>query len=193
MPPNEKGRPGQEAPSQNQIEHAEHNGGPLPRQAAAVRDKLIEAGVPPDLDADIRGAPIVPRVDDGFDFAEDGPLAVLVPTDPDNPSDDCIAFFVGEPHRWWSRSAAPILNPAAIEHAHWFHTPLRLHATPLDYLKAGATGAVIIDWRENLRWWLGGVGAIECPSLEYQNRLAYVLRQPPLPRLLLTETTRRAA
>jgi len=86
-----------------------------------------------------------------FDFAEDGELAWIVPVGEPYPIawewlDDIVAFFPSDPSHWWlRRGSAEILGLDQVEMARWLGEPLILRRTPLDWLRAGMKGAVILD------------------------------------------------
>jgi len=96
-----------------------------------------------------------------FDIVDDGDLAVIVPVgewDGLNwQLEDLIAFMLDDPTRWWRRlGAADVLGNVegfTIE-------PKTLHLTPLDWLRAGGTGLVILDWSRDAIDLLQGAGPI---------------------------------
>ena len=61
--------------------------------------------------------------------------------------DDLLAFEPDKPERWyWLHGGVPILTPEALDKARHFEEPVRLHSTPLAWLKADCEGAVVLDW-----------------------------------------------
>lgn len=60
---------------------------------------------------------------------------------------DIIAWRTVAPQNWlWRCGAAWALNPDAIADNSWNDEPLAVEATPLDWLRYGATGLCILDW-----------------------------------------------
>jgi hypothetical protein len=94
-----------------------------------------------------------------FDFHESGRLAVILPCGEwdgvDWVLEDLVAFHLDRPDRWWLRRGGAtvlgVVNTFTIE-------PRTLHATPLDWLKAGACGLCILDWTGNPVDRLAGAG-----------------------------------
>lgn len=83
---------------------------------------------------------------------------------------DLVAWLPGNPGQWWVRiGCAPVLDLDEIDRAAFFGTALTVHGTPLDYLRAGCTGTVIL---RDAPFWLGGVQRIIAPDRETANRIA---------------------
>lgn len=157
--------------------------------------QLLALGVPADPDVEVRCAPINVRFGGLFDFAETGPLAVLVPVDPEAPNDaDLVAFFPDRPMRWWTNAGAPILNFEAVRRAEWFDRSLRLHASVLGYLRARGDGAVVLDSRADLRFWLAGIGTVIVDNARFGRDIERRLRQPSvrIPRIALPAAVKAA-
>ena len=97
-----------------------------------------------------RGGLYEPR-DEGLD-------AVIVPVHADGLA-DLVAFRPSLPGRWWRRlGAVPVLGE---ENMRRFQVdPLRVCATPLDWLRGGGRGVVIIDWLPDPADLLLGAGAL---------------------------------
>lgn len=124
-----------------------------------------------------------------------GELAIVVPARPlafdDHDVGDLVAFYLSRPSRWWTRlGAVPLLSPDAILRAEVTRTPLRVFSTPLDWLRAGGDGIVILDWQVNLRFHLGGVGRVNADTRRLGDAIDRRLREPtPRPEIYV----RRAA
>ena len=77
------------------------------------------------------------------------PLEVAV-IDPDAATPiDLVAWHMDQPNRWWlRRGTAVLLGEIEIVYAETYGEPIRIYRTPLDWLKAGGEGVVILDWTE---------------------------------------------
>ena len=97
----------------------------------------------------------------GFDLSPSGFPAVIQPVwrgaapslevDVDDPVlDELIAWRPAEPGRWWNRwgAAWAALGDHYIDDAHIDGTPLECHMTPLDWLRAGCRGTVMLGIAE---------------------------------------------
>jgi len=74
---------------------------------------------------------------------------------------DLVAFKLENPTRWWRRlGVADILGNAAS----FTVEPKTLHPTPLDWLRAGGTGLVVLDWSRDPVDLLIGAGALTAPK-----------------------------
>lgn len=109
---------------------------------------------------------------------------------------DLVAFKSTAPHVWWRRiGQADTLGDDAIEYAACTRKPLVLHETPLAWLRAGAEGAVVLDWTMNPRIVFSAVTEIHCttPALAatLQKRFAEVSR--PWQTIKVQEGRRNAA
>ena len=127
-----------------------------------------------------------------FQFNEDGKEAIIVPACYDyeycgfeETSVDLIACFLDHPTRFFTLlSNEPILNPAAIEKAEpclGTDEVLLIHETPLEWLQAGMKGVVILDWRANLPFHLGGVRRIYAANAILAKRIEKALTSPTWP------------
>ena len=68
--------------------------------------------------------------------------------DPDDAQPiDMVAWHMAQPSRWWlRRGAGVLLGEIEVEHAVTYGEPLRVHRTPLGWLRAAGEGVVILDW-----------------------------------------------
>ncbi len=66
---------------------------------------------------------------------------------------DMLAWRPDDPARWWYRQGDVdvVLGAAHLDLAHAEAWPISLHRTPLDWLRAGCRGAVLLDHCE-ARW-----------------------------------------
>jgi hypothetical protein len=135
-------------------------------------DALVSAGVPRSF---LYGtayrygvSPILTDRGGGYQPAESGELAIIIPAiplvgpeDPRFPFDDIgdlIAFYLRSPSKWWTRTGTiPALNCHAIDRAGVMGERLSIHRTPLDWLRAEGRGIVLLDRAANLRLLLGSV------------------------------------
>jgi hypothetical protein len=116
-----------------------------------------------------------------YQRAEHGKRAFIMPASGscDSPT-DLIAWCRDEPGQWWRRlGAADLLNETAIEIAEAMSEPLTVHVTPLDWLRGGGRGVVVLDWRANLRAGFSGVRRILAADHATAQRLNKALRSPP--------------
>ena len=78
-------------------------------------------------------------------------------------SGDGIVDLLALPHDrpatvyWRYTAQGVVLGYENILSADYDHEPLVLHETPMDWMRAGKTGACIIDWR---RYWAGDVANV---------------------------------
>ena len=68
---------------------------------------------------------------------------------------DMIAWRPDDPARWWYRTGeGAVLGVDHLDLAHTEAWPISLHRTPLDWLRAGCRGAILLDHCE--AQWAGG-------------------------------------
>ena len=96
---------------------------------------------------------------------------------------DLIAFDPRQPDHWFLRSGngwALGADDILTAREGWPGTPpLTLHATPLDYLRAGATGAAVVEWTAQARQALLQVDRIDVADPKFAQRLRLELARPP--------------
>lgn len=107
---------------------------------------------------------------------------------------DLISWQTSFPARWlWRCGAAWALGIDSIASNNWTDDPLQIFATPLDWLRGGADGLVILDWdapeiRQLLR-----VKAIQS-DLAIAAQLRSALMKPAyFPKIITREGLRNAA
>ena len=131
-------------------------------------------------------AAVVPQLrvelhaDGSFDYAEDGVLASILPVRGlGGRMEDIVAWVAADPARWWlRRRMVVILGMEAVETADYMREPLLLFDTPLDWLKAGKRGAVILSWDAHLPFYLPEHAPLHCASNRLAKRLRDALTQP---------------
>ena len=164
-----------------------------PERLAALR----AAGVPDAVYADhlVGMAPIEPHRGGLFDIADVGDPAVLLPVGEwgglNWKLEDLVAFYLDRPGRWWRRlGAVQVLGAENI--APEPVVPLRLHDTPLSWLRAAARGACVIDWRVDPERFLYA-GPIEAESHSLKARLERRIQQAALAKFQISVSEVRNA
>jgi hypothetical protein len=102
--------------------------------------------------------------DRSFELDETGTLAVLLPVELDPEIEiDTVAWLPDRPRPWlFERHVATHLGDRALRRAQWYQRPIRLVATPADWLRDPQATTCILDWRANIRAILGDVADIHC-------------------------------
>lgn len=102
---------------------------------------------------------------------------------------DLVAWRPGSPMRWGLVSGLGwLLNADSCFATRWDADRLRLHATPLDWLRADAMGGVVLDWDSPDLTWLRGFAQIDCGNDMVAASLGRALNKPSyLPRLRTME------
>ena len=103
---------------------------------------------------------------------------------------DLVAWDPRRPDIWWLRRGhARWLGGAAVERANFEAeqgdaAPIRLHATPMAWLRAECAGACLLRaGREPLRALLWGVRQVVCDDVAHAAVVHKELRRAPRPRL----------
>ncbi len=109
-----------------------------------------------------------------------GERAIVLPVcAPDGEIIDLVALRPQTPRSFWRfTDNGRFLGQAAIEDAALLKEPLFVHETPLDWLKAGMAGVVILDWRQFWPFMLDGVPAIRAGDESFGRRLRLSLQRP---------------
>ena len=97
----------------------------------------------------------------------ESPIIGLVSTNPRKPD---------HWHLW--ADTAPVLGAEGIEHATHYGEPLTLYGTPWTWLTSGAEGAVILDWKCHVAFWLAGVKRVLADDDETAKRLLTAISSP---------------
>lgn len=131
-----------------------------------------------------------------FDFGPNGSPAFIHPIfDGDGDVIDLIAWRPSAPSRWWLRTGiATMLGEVAVHACYVHESPLRLHRTPLNWLRRSGWGAVPLDW-QCARFDLMEIADFIAEDLQHGIEIEDQLRGParPLPRIRVPDEIRRAA
>jgi hypothetical protein len=141
-----------------------------------------------------------------FEFSDDrnGTPAVILPVGPDSlldnsdggVIDDLLAFEIDRPDAWYLRRGDTcLLGEDEVDLARIRREPLWLWSTPLNYLIAGASGAVIIDWRIDPRLPFDELCEVRCfePALAARVRSRIAELAQPRFRLIVHRSVGQAA
>ncbi|MGE4324254.1 MAG: hypothetical protein AB7E60_14660 [Sphingobium sp.] len=162
-------------------------------------DRLLALGVPGVVIATLGGHQIpfgvgtVERMERGLYQPGDGPLHVLSPVCEAGEIIDIIAWRSDAPGNWAWRTGLGWALGTDMLLPRWDDDPVQLHATPLDWLRAGGTGMCILDWEAPELGDLHALEAIEADEWTAQ-RLTRALSKPRrIPTIIKRKEVRRAA
>ncbi|MHB1220187.1 MAG: hypothetical protein ACYC1L_18530 [Alphaproteobacteria bacterium] len=136
---------------------------------------------------------IIRRIDtseDGFfDLTDEGGIeAGILGVRDFNETYDAIAWALDDPARWWSlRGVASLLGVPALHRANFLNKPVRLVATPKDWMQETVIrgphdGPVcVVDWSQNPKLTLGMAPAIECADFQLATHLRKSIEQHNAP------------
>lgn len=128
-----------------------------------------------------------------------GKPMIVTPVEEDGQALDLIAFDPVEPDVWYLRTGnGYALGADAVRNAvqGWDAADKRLllHATPLDWLRAGAEGACVTQWTPESRSAVRHVDAVDVTSIKFARALRLELSRPPrIPEIEVKGTQTRAA
>lgn len=114
---------------------------------------------------------------------DSGPRAIIIPAMENGCIIDLIAFRPSQPDTWyarvgncWALGMDEIADArSALDQSH----SIFLHATPLDWLRAGGRGVCVIDWTDDARLTLRDLRAIDVASPKFARALRLELSRPP--------------
>lgn len=164
-------------------------------------DRLLALGVPGRGIAELGARQIpfgvghVERIERGLYQPGDGSLHVISPVYADGELIDLIAWRSEQPMNWaWRTGLGWALGADETSRDYWpGDPPLQLHATPLDWLRAGGTGMCVLDWEADELEELRGISAIEADEM-VAVRLHRALSKPRrLPTIIKRKAVRYAA
>jgi len=130
------------------------------------------------VDAGLFGADSVSFEGACYEPTPYGEPAIIQPVIEHDEIVDLLAWSPKQPDRMATRlDYAAVLNLDAVSYADWHKTPLVVHATALDWLRASCNGAVVIDMQ---RAWaqLHGVSEVTTTDHELATKLRAILRRP---------------
>ena len=150
------------------------------KRTVDVADWMVRLGVERDLTGrlalGVSRAEIVGRF---WEPSSEGEPVLTCPIWVGNDCIDIVALDPKDESRWWARTdIASVIDSEQIARAVHFDEPLDIHASPLAWLRAGARGTAILDWR-SVSFWLAGVRRFLCFDDVTAERLDRGLRNPP--------------
>ena len=94
------------------------------------------------------------------------------------------AFRLDRPKTFWATTNEPFIGSESYDRATFYREPLLIHETPLDWLKAGREGIVILSWEHYWPLYLADVPVIRTLNISFGRRLSASLKHPlPLPEI----------
>lgn len=125
--------------------------------------------------------------------AHGGKAAVIVPAFEDGRLLDLVATGLETRSTRTRAGVATVLGREWIDRAKDTETTVRLFGDPIEWLRNGCHGAVVIDWRA-ARYELGDVPGIACEGELLAKRVENALKRPVcIPQLFVREARRAAA
>lgn len=111
----------------------------------------------------------------------DGPVPESGTPWPDSRLIDIAVFHLSKPEEVWLRRGDAVLLHEGAADELYLDEPLRIHPTPLSWLRAGAEGCVVLDWKRAASR-LRCVAAIDADDVEHARGIQRRLHQPsPMP------------
>lgn len=109
-----------------------------------------------------------------------GDRAIIMPTfTPSGAMTDLVAFRMDTPRSFWLLTGAGMmLGHESLDRADYYREPLMVHESPLEWLKAGRQGVVILDWQRYWPAYLGGVSALQFEDRTFGRRAEALLQKP---------------
>jgi hypothetical protein len=122
-----------------------------------------------------------------------GKAAIITPLFRDGALLDLIATGMQTRMTRTRVGIATVLGQEWIDHAKETETTVRLFGDPIEWLRNGCRGAVVVDWRA-ARYALADVPGIACETEFLAKQIERAMRQPAdLPQLFVREASRAAA
>lgn len=130
--------------------------------------------------------------------SDSGVRAAIIPAMEDGAVLDLIAVRPSQPDVWyvrvgncWALGMDEITDARhSLDHSH----SIVLHATPLDWLRAGGRGVCVVDWTDDARMTLRDLRAINVASPKFARALRLELSRPPrIPEINIKRMRRDAA
>lgn len=110
-----------------------------------------------------------------------GDRAVVIPVHAPTDGEliDLVAFRIETPRSYWSMDGrAVMLGYDSLTRAAFMGEPLMVHECPMDWLRAGRTGIVILGWEHYWPAYLAGVPALRTMTAEFGRKLHDKLAAP---------------
>ena len=124
--------------------------------------------------------------------AHDGKPAIIVPYIVDGALLDLVAAGLTTRSSRTRRGVCTVLGGAWLDHARINETPATIFPDPIEWLRNGRCGAVIVDWR-SARYELADLPGIACSNSLLVNRVDKALREPVHVPPLFVREARHAA
>jgi hypothetical protein len=122
-----------------------------------------------------------------------GKPAIITPLFHDGELLDLVATGLQTRSTRTRQGIATVLGREWIDHAKGTETTLRLFGDPIEWLRNGGRGAVVVDWR-SARHALADVPGIACETEFLAAQVERAMHQPvSLPKLFVREANRAAA
>ena len=148
----------------------------------AATDWLVELGIERNLTG-VHALGVTRAATAGreWDPNPDGRPVVTLPIWSGDSCVDILALSPVDAGKWWRRTdIAPVLGPEEIARCGFFDAPLHVRDNPLEWLRAGATGVVVLDWK-SARFWLSGLRRFIAHSQSTASRIERALSHPAPP------------
>lgn len=162
-------------------------------------DRLIALGVPGAAIATLGereipfGIGTVERMADGLYQPGEGSLHVISPVYEGGEIIDLVAWRSNAPGNWAWRTGLGWALGCYMLSPRWDDDPVIIHATPLDWLRAGGTGMCILDWEAPEIEQMRALAVIEADEW-IASRITRTLNKPRrLPKILTRKEVRCAA
>jgi hypothetical protein len=123
----------------------------------------------------------------------DGPTHVVMPVMEMGDIIDLIAWRSTNPAKWYWRTCAGWALGADWLNPRWDEDPVRLYATPLDWLAGAGQGICILDWAAPEVRELASLGAIESGEMIGRKLMAILSKPVRLPRMTYRKVVHHAA
>ena len=123
----------------------------------------------------------------------DGTLHVIMPVMEAGELIDLIAWRSSNPARWFWRTGLGWALGADYLSPRWDDDPVRLFATPLDWLAGAGKGICILDWSAPEIRELSALDAIEADEMIGRKLMAILSKPVRVPRMIYRKAVRHAA
>jgi hypothetical protein len=142
------------------------NASAVRREIAAGKRRVLDVAAKFDEVPDPFEARIWTFGDRSFQLDETGPVATLLPVELEHGVEiDTVAWLHDRPRPWFFQlHVATRLGDRALRQAQWYQRPVRLVATPADWLRDSQTVCVLDWWSCDLRGLFGDVPKVICAS-----------------------------